>query len=59
MNEDAPQKDVISCHAYRQTEGFCLRANTIGAYFEACKQVMNVCSVRLNLCYTFIYLKTI
>ncbi|XP_005101815.1 translation initiation factor eIF-2B subunit gamma [Aplysia californica] len=36
---DSPQKDLIRCYAYRQTAGFCVRANTIAAYFEACKQI--------------------
>lgn len=38
-NPDGPQKDMIKCYAYRQKDGFCVRANTIGAYFEACKQI--------------------
>lgn len=39
QSKDAPQKDLIKCYAYRQTSGFCVRANNIAAYFEACKQM--------------------
>uniref|UniRef100_A0A2C9LX14 Translation initiation factor eIF2B subunit gamma n=1 Tax=Biomphalaria glabrata TaxID=6526 RepID=A0A2C9LX14_BIOGL len=43
-SEDAPQKNLIGCYAYRQTSGFCVRANTIAAYFEACKQMPRLIS---------------
>ncbi|CAG5133501.1 unnamed protein product [Candidula unifasciata] len=39
LSEDSPQKDLVRCYAYRQTSGFCVRANTVAAYFEACKQM--------------------
>uniref|UniRef100_A0A0B7B0B2 EIF2B subunit epsilon/gamma LbH domain-containing protein n=1 Tax=Arion vulgaris TaxID=1028688 RepID=A0A0B7B0B2_9EUPU len=44
LSEDTPQTDLIGCYAYRQTNGFCVRANTIGAYFESCKQMPRLIS---------------
>jgi len=41
---DSPQKDLIRCYACRQTSGFCLRANTLASYFEACKQIPRLMS---------------
>ncbi|GFO19053.1 translation initiation factor eif-2b subunit gamma, partial [Plakobranchus ocellatus] len=43
-NEDAAQKDLIRCYAYRQTSGFCVRTNTIAAYAEASKQMPRLTS---------------
>ncbi|XP_059162903.1 translation initiation factor eIF-2B subunit gamma-like isoform X2 [Physella acuta] len=44
MNENTPHKDLIRCYAYRQTSGFCVRANNIVSYFEACKQMPRLIS---------------
>ncbi|KAH9515304.1 Eukaryotic translation initiation factor 2B, subunit 3 gamma, 58kDa [Bulinus truncatus] len=39
QTEEAPKRNLIRCYAYKQTSGFCIRANTVAAYFEACKQM--------------------
>ncbi|GFR91184.1 translation initiation factor eIF-2B subunit gamma [Elysia marginata] len=43
-SNDAPRKNLIGCYAYRQTEGFCVRANTIAAFAEASKQMPRLTS---------------
>lgn len=43
-SKDSPRKDLIKCYAYRQTSGFCMRTNTMAAYFETCKQIPRLMS---------------
>ncbi|KAK3767217.1 hypothetical protein RRG08_018087 [Elysia crispata] len=52
VNEDTPRKNLIGCFAYRQTDGFCVRANTIAAFAETSKQMPRLMSHFLPAKYT-------
>lgn len=43
-SNNTPRKNLIGCYAYRQKEGFCVRANTIAAFAEASKQMPRLTS---------------
>jgi hypothetical protein len=45
--EKKKESELLTCYAFVQTEGFCMRANNLAIYAEANRQVNKICRIKV------------